>query len=200
MVPTDTSIQLQTILFLIIHVHTSHLRCRQTLTTSTPASTAGREAHIIDVVGTSHQENLQIVLHPAKHGTSAVAFLCTCSDIGIEHHTLIHARFNTKVEHGFLFTVINTTDTSQITFLIVSLNAFDDVGRQVLHGCLCIACHKLLTINHDFFHFLTVDGNFSVIRNLCARQSLHQLFHDRAFRSTESCCIIYKGICLQRNL
>ena len=195
MVPTDTGIQLQQVFLLVVEVETCHLRSRQTLSaTSEATASATREAHVIHIIGTQRNEDLQIRTLHTRKDSSTITMSCTCRQISIQHESLVHTPFDTEVEYGFLLTVINTTDTGEVTLLVVSLHPLHDRGGQVLHSGLGITSHKLLTINQDFLHLLTIDRHFTVIINLCTRQFTYQFLDDRALGGTIGRGVIYKGI------
>ena len=109
MVPTHTTVYLQLVAIIIVQVQTRHLHGVQTLTTTTESATATTtwEAHIVGVVGIGHEEHLEVVLHHATEDTASITMLGTGCQIGINHDTLVHTRLNTKIEDGFLFTVLN---------------------------------------------------------------------------------------------
>ena len=170
MIPTDTTIQFQTVLLLIIQVDTSHLRSCQSLTTTTPTTTSiGGEAHIIDIIGTSHQKDFQIVFHPSSHSTTAITVVGTGCQVGVQHKTFVHAWLDAKIKHRLLFTIINTADTCQVALLVVGSHTFYDRGGQVLHSSLRIAYHEFLTIYLNLLDFLSIDGYLAIIVNLCTR-------------------------------
>ena len=120
--------------------------------------------------------------------------MCTSSKVSITEEALVHTRLDTEVKNHILLTVINTGHTRHIRFLVISPYLFNDRCREVLQSCLAITIHKLLTINLDFRHLLTIDFDFTILINLCTRQTLHEFFYNRTLRSTISSCIIYKGI------
>ena len=96
---------------------------------------------------------------------------------------MVHALLHTEVEHGFLFAIINTCHTRLVTLLIVCPHTFYNRGGQILHGCLGVTCHKLLTVNQYLFHLLAVDGDLTRVINLCTREATHEFFHYRSFWS-----------------
>ena len=200
MVPTDATIQGNQVCLLIVQVQTRHLSSCQTLTATTETATAATKAHIIHVVGTGHEECLEVILHQTTEDTAAITILGTCSQVGIEHDTFIHTCLDTKVEHGFLLTIVNTTDASQVALLVISSYALDNVCWQVLHGSFRIARHKLLTINLNLLYLFTVDGNLTVVINLSTRQTLYQFLYDRTLWCTVGRSIIYKGVGLDYHL
>ena len=201
MIPAYATVELQLGTF-VVQVQTRHLRSSQTLTAhaETSAATTAGESHVVGIVGISHQEDVHAVLHQTTEDTSGIAFLRTCSQVGIGHHTFVHASLDAEVEHRLLLTVVNTADTGQITLLVVGLDAVDDVRRQVLHGSLRVARHELLTVDQNLLHLLTIDLDGTVVAHLGTRQTTHQLLDDRTFWRTESSSIIYKGIGLQGHL
>ena len=200
MVPADATIQCDEVCLLVVHVYTHHLGSCQALSTTTEAATSTTKTHIVDVVGTCHQERLEVVLHDTTENTASIAVLRTCSQVGIDHDTLVHTCLDAEVEHGFFLTVIDTADTGQVTLLVVCAHALNNRGGQVLHGGLRITRHKLLTINLNFLHLLTVDGNLTVVIDLSTRQTLHQFLHNGALWCTVGRSIIYKGVGLHNHL
>ena len=126
--------------------------------------------------------------------------MSTCSKVCIAKETLVHTRLDTEVKNHIFLTVINTSHTSHIRFLVIRPYLFNNRCWEVLQSCLAITIHELLTINLDSRHLLTIDGNLTVFANLSTRQTLHELFNNRALWSTISSCIIYKGILFHNKL
>ena len=111
MVPTYATVQFQFVFLLVVHVHTDHLRCGQSLTAHAKATTTKAKSHVVDVVGTCHHHNGHILLHETIERAGRISATGTDTDIIICHETSVHTWFDTKVEHGLLFTIINTADT-----------------------------------------------------------------------------------------
>ena len=109
MVPAHASVYLQLIAIIVVQVQTRHLRGVQALTTSTESATAATtgETHIVSIVGIGHEEQLEVVLHHATKDTARITVFGTGCQVGINHDTLVHTGLNTKIEDGFLFTVLN---------------------------------------------------------------------------------------------
>ena len=202
MVPTYTTIERQTVFLLVVEVQARHLHGVQTLTATaeTTATTTAGEAHIVDVVGTGHQEDGHVILHHATEQTTGIAMLGTHTHVGIDHRTTVHTWLHTKVEHRLFFTVFDTADTRQVTLLIIGLNLVDNAGRQVLHSGLGVAGHELLTVDKDLLHLLTVNLDGTVVAHLRTGQTSHQFLYHRTFGRTESAGIINEGIGLHRHL
>ena len=202
MIPAYATVNGQLVFLLVVEVQTCHLRRVQTLatTTETTATTATGEAHVVGVVGIGHEEHLEVVLHHATEDTASITVFGTGCQVGINHDTLVHTGLNTKIEDGFLFTVLNTGNTSHIALLVVCLDVIDDVCGQILHGCLGIACHELLTVNKDFLHLLTINLNRTIVAHLGTGETTHQLFNNRAFGRTIGSGIINEGVLLDSDL
>ena len=203
MVPAHTTVNLQFVLLLIVQVQADHLVGSQALTSGTESATASTttgEAHVIGVVGVGHEERLKVFLHDTTEDTACIAVLGTCSEVGIHHNTPVHTSLDAEVEHRLLLTVFNTRHTGEVALLVVGLDAVDNVRGQVLHSGLRIACHKLLTIDEDLLHLLTVDLNGTVVVDLCTRQTAHEFLNYRSLRRTEGIGIIDEGVGLERHL
>ena len=200
MVPTDAAVQCQFTSLLVVHVHTDHLRSSQSLTTHAETAATAAKAHVVNVVCTGHHHHSHILLHQAIERTTRISATCTDTNIIVSHEASVHTWLNTEVKHSLLFAVLNTTDTGQITLLVVGLDTVDNVRRQVLHGRLRITSHKLLTINEDFLHFLTIDLDTTVVADLSTRKSLNQFLDHRTFWGTEGSSVVDEGVCLQRYL
>ena len=120
--------------------------------------------------------------------------------VGVGEQSLVHAGFQSEVEHGLLVAVIDTRNASEVALLVISLDTVDDVGGKVLHCCLGVAHHEFLSVHFYLLNFLAVDGYLAVVAHLCARQTLHKFFDGGAFGCAERRGIIYKGVFLERNL
>ena len=169
MVPTDATIELQAVLLFVVEVDARHLRSRQALSACSPATATVGESHVVDVIGIAHKEEFHVVLHPSSEDAAAIAVACTCSQVGIQHDTFVHALLNAKVEHRLFLAVIHATDACLVALFVVGLDTFYDARRQVLQRRLRVTGHKLLAVDHDLLHLLAVDGDFAVIVNLCTR-------------------------------
>ena len=126
MVPTDTTINSDNVLLLIVQVQTNHLSSGKSLTATTETATATTEAHIVDVVGTGHQEGFEVIFHHTTEDTAAITVLSTGCQVCIDHDSFIHARLDTKVEDSLFFAIVNTTDTGQVTLLVVGTYTLND--------------------------------------------------------------------------
>ena len=200
MVPTDTTINSDNVLLLIVQVQTNHLSSGKSLTATTETATATTEAHIVDVVGTGHQEGFEVIFHHTTEDTAAITVLSTGCQVCIDHDTFVHTCLDAEVENRFLFTIINTADTRQITLLVVGTYTLDDRGGQILHGSLCITGHELLAIHHNLLNLFTIDGYLTVVINLGSWKALHQFLNNGTLGCTISRGIIYKGVCLDNDL
>ena len=142
----------------------------------TPSATTASswEAHIVNIVGAGKEHHLQIVLHHGTHTSARVAALGTYAEIDVGHNALVHTWFDAEVEHRLFLTVLDSADTGKVTLLVISLDTVDDVGGQVLQGCLRITRHELLTIDENLLNFLSVDLDGSVVADLCTWEALHE--------------------------
>ena len=199
MIPAKRCIKFDFILLLIIIVSCQHLACIQTIaaTEATPWSTA-TEATVAGIVRIAKKHKPVITVEISAHTSGTIPVFITYTEVDIRHQTLIHTFLHIEVEHGLFLTIINTRHLREITFLIVSLDLINNTGWQVLEGSLGISGHKLLTVNEDFLHLLTIDFDGTVIAHLSTRQTFHKLFYHRTFWSTVGSRIIYEGILLER--
>ena len=202
MVPAHTTIQPQLIGLLVVDIDTCHLHGSQSLTSHAETSTSSttREAHIVGVIGIGHHHQVQAVTHQATEDTTCITMLRTSSQVGVQHESLVHTRFNAEVEDGLLLTILNTRYTSKVTLSVVGLDTIDDIGRQVFQGRLGVARHELFAFHKDLLHFLTINLNRTVVTDLSTRQSFYQFLNHRSLWSTEGIGIIDKGIGLQCHL
>ncbi|EJW92261.1 hypothetical protein EVA_19628 [gut metagenome] len=116
--------------------------------------------------------------------TPHIPIFCTTSQIDIPKDTLVHTFLYFQIKHRLLFTVINTGNTCQVRFFIVSFKFVNHIHRQILQPSLHISAKELLAIHHQFFNFLTIDFHISIIIYLGTRQFLHQFFQHSPFRRT----------------
>ena len=197
MVPTDATIELE-LCTLVVKIQTSHLGSSEALASAPTASTATTwESHIICIICIGHQKHLGRTIHDTTKDTARITILGTNGKVGIGHNALVHTLLDTEVEHGFFLAILDTRNTGQIALLIVSLNAVDNIGRQVLDSGLGIASHELLTIYKNLLNLFTINLDSTVVAHLGTWQTLNQLLDNRALGSTECSCIIYKGVGLE---
>ena len=97
--------------------------------------------------------------------TGRITVFGTQSTIEVTYPTLVHTFLYSQVKHCFFFTIIDTSNTSIIRLTIVSTNLINHIHRQVLQTSLDITTKELLTIDHQFLDFLTVDLHITVIVN-----------------------------------
>ena len=121
----------------------------------------------------------------------------SCGEIDIGHNTFVHTTLDTKVEHRFFLTVLNTADSRKVALLVISLDALDDVRRQVLEGSLRVARHKFLAIDEDFLDLFTINLDGTVVTHLGTRQTLDEFLYNRAFGCTKRARVIHKGVSLK---
>ena len=198
MIPTHATIELE-LGALVVKVYTCHLGSCEALASTTPtASTATTwESHIICIVRVGHQENLGGIIHDTTESTARITVLGTHGEIDIGHDTLVHTLLDTEVEHSLFLTILDTRNTGKVALAIVSLDAVDDVCRQILDGGLGVTCHELLTIYQNLLNLFTINFDSTVVANLSTWQTLNQLLNNRALWCTECSCIIYKGVGLK---
>ena len=200
MIPTHRAIHRNQVGLLIVHVDTTHLRRVQASIAATEATaTTTAEATVTSIVGVAKGTYGHHIIIVHSHQTSRIAVLRTDTYIVICHEALIHAFLHSEVEGGFLVTIVDTRDTAQVALLIVNLDALDDRCRQVLHGRLRIAGHKLLTTHLHFLHLFSVDGDLTVVVDLCTGNTLHQFLSHRAFRHAIGSRIIDECVFLQHH-
>ena len=188
MIPTHRAIHRNQVGLLVVHVDTTHLRRVQASIAATEtAATTTAESTVTSIVGVAKGTYSHHIIIVHSHQTCRIAVLRTDTNVIISHETFIHAFLHSEVESGFLITIVDTRDTAQVALLVIHLDALDDRSRQVLHGRLRIAGHKLLTTHLHFLHLFSVDGDLTVVVDLCTRNTLHQFLCHRAFRHTIGC-------------
>ena len=186
MVPPDASIPLKLVGILVVELQTEHLggvaAIGVTAHSTTTATAATVESLVVDVVGTSHEHDAVLVLEEGAHATLGITLLRTDAEVDIPEEAPVHACLEAEVEHGLLIAVVDAGDAGQVAPLVVGLDAVDDRGGQVLQGSLGVTSHELLAVDLDFLHLLTIDGDFSIVIYLCAREFPHQFLDHRTFR------------------
>ena len=202
MVPAHTTVKLQTVFLLVVDIDTDHFAGIEALALTAPAATttSTREAHVVDIVSSREEHHLHIVLHHSTHATTSIAMLGTDSQIDIGHKTMVHTFLNTEVEHRLLLTILNTRDTGEVALLVVGTDALNDVRGQVLQGRLCIAGHKLLTIDENLLDLLAIDLDGSIVADLSTRETLDKFLDHRSLGRAIRARVIHKGISLERHL
>ena len=120
--------------------------------------------------------------------------LGTARQVEIGHIAVVHTFLDGEVEHGLLLAIVDASDTSLVTLLVVELQILDNAHRDVLQRRLHIAEHELLTVEQYLLHFLAVDGNVTVLVDLCPWNTLDEFLYSRAFRGTKGLWIIHDGV------
>ena len=167
--------------------------------TSTKASAAtATHAHVIGVVGVEHTHYTIVVTHVHTKQTARIAVLSTLAQVNIHHRTTVHAGTDTEVEHCLLVTIIDTSNTGQVTLFVIRAYLFYNRGRQVLQCCLGIT--KLLTIHLNLRHGLTINLNIAVVVEFSAWHTLYQFLNNRTLRGAIGISIKDQGITLRLNL
>ena len=200
MVPPDGGVPFQFGIFKV-EVQAAHLVGRQS-TASTEASTAATagKSHVVGVVGVHHSHQCPFLSEYGAHDSFGIAVLGSHAEVHVGKGSLVHAGLDAEVEHRFLVAVVDAGDAGQVALLVVGLDVVDDGCRQVFHGRLGVAGHKLLAVEQDFLHLLAVDGDFAVVVDLCARQLLHQFLNHRALGGAVGGGVIDEGVFLQGHL
>ena len=201
MVPAHRSVPRQCRSVVVVEVGAKHLRRVQSVLAASPrTASAAVRSHIVGVVERSEAHDTYFVLEGSTHKTLRVAVLGAVCKVGIGKHTTVHTLLQTEVEHRLFVAVVNARNLCKVALLVVSLNLVDNACRQILHGSLGVAHHKLLAVHLNLLNLLAVDRNLAVVVNLCAGQTLHQLLNGRAFGCAERRGVIHKCILLKHNL
>ena len=168
MVPSHATVELQLVLYLIVHVESHHLRGIQSVACATESSAASTawESHVVGVVGIEESHHSHLVVEHGSHGSRRISVFRSHSSINIREHTLVHTPLDTEVEHSLLLTIVYSRHSRQVALLVVCLHLLNHGCRQVFHSSLGVAGHEFLTVNEYFLHLLAVDGNLSVVTNL----------------------------------
>ncbi len=160
---------------------------------ATAAATA--EAHVVGIVGVGHAHQAVVATHEHAEQAGRVAVLGANAEVGVSHRATVHALTQAEIDDRLLVAVVNAGDTSQVALLVVGANALHNVGGQVLHSRSGVA--KLFAVDFDLRHRLTIDLDVAVVVDLSAGQTLHQLFHNRAFGGLKGIGIIYNCVALR---
>ena len=199
MVPSDATVDFDDVFLLIVDICSAHLRGVESIAVSAEAATSAK-SHVVDVVGVAHDEDTCLLVKQSAEESLGIPLFGTYTEIDVGYGALAHTRLGTEVEHRLLITVVDTRDPCQVTLLVVSFHLVDDACRDVFHGRLGVAGHKLLTVEHDLLHFLAIDGDLAIVVDLCAGQSLDEFLDGGALRSTVGGTVVYKGVLLERHL
>ena len=201
MVPANGAVNLQEVSLLIVDVYAYHLRRIQSrIATAKTTHATSAETTVACVVGIAEGANGQDVVVIHSHQTSSITVVRSDGHVVVGHIAVVHALLHREVERGFFVAVVNASDAAQVTLLVVYLDALDNRRRQILHGSLRIASHKFLTTHLHLFHFLSVDGDFAVVVDLCTRDALHQFLGHRAFWHAVGRRVVNERILFQHNL
>ena len=203
MVPVYAGLCDELVGLLVVVVHHTCLAGVQASTGHTHATAEASAAsaahtHVVGIVGIGHSHYAMVAFHNHAEQAGGVAVLGADTQVDIGHCTTIHSGTKSEVEHRRLVTVVNTGDTCQVALLIVCSDSFDDVGGQVLQGCLHIS--KVFLVDLDLLHLLTVDGDVTVVIDLGSRQTLHQLLHHRTLGSAEGIGVVNQRVALRLHL
>ena len=164
-----------------------------------PTATSGKTA-VICVVGLCKKHQTLLVVEPCTHHALGIAVVRSGSEVNIGKHTFVHTRFDAKIKHGLLLTIIYARHPGEITALVVGFDFIHNGGGQVFQSRLGVSHHKLLAVDKYLLHLLTIDFNGPVVVYLCTGKPLYQLFYRRTFGSAEGCRVINKGIFLEHHL
>ena len=126
--------------------------------------------------------------------------LGAATQVEVGHVATVHTFLNREVEHGFFLTILDSGDTRLIALLIVELHVLDDAHGDILQRRLYIAQHKLLTIQQNLFHLLTVDGDVAIFINFGTWNALNQLFDRRTLGGAVGFGVIQDGVLLHNHL
>ena len=200
MVPACAAIDFDLVFFLVVDVQSRHLRGIETITSAAKATATSTEAHVVDIVGVAHTEDLQVAAHVSAKGAAAVAVFCTHASIDVGHEPFVHARFDAEVEHGLLIPVVNAGDTGQVALLVISLHLINNGSRDVLHGRLRVSGHELFAVDKNLLYLFAVDRDLSIIVDLCTGQSLDELLDGGAFGGAVRAGVVDEGVFFQYDL
>ena len=126
--------------------------------------------------------------------TSIFTLSITYTGIHITNPSLVHPFLNGKVEYGFFFTIINTSNTGIVRLTVISANLFHHIGRQVLQTGLYITAKEFLTIHQQLGNGLTIQLHITIIIHFCTWNLTYQFFQCSTFGSTISRCIVTQSI------
>ena len=121
--------------------------------------------------------------------------MTTIGHVEVRHPRLVQFALGRDVEHGSLFTVVDTRLFGVIALLVVSLNLAHEFGGQVLHSRFGIALEEVLTIDQELLHGLTIPLNRTIIAYFDAWQLLNERLQGRTCwhavgRSWEHRCVV----------
>ena len=187
MIPAHAEVDFQFIVIIIVEVGAQHLTCVKT--TTVPPS-----GILFFIIKVAQQYKARFIGKAAGHASRCIAVLGTCSQVEIGHVATVHTFLNREVEHSLLLTIVDTSDTRLVALLVVELHILYDVYRDILQRSLNIAKHKLLTINKNLLHFLTINGDVSVFIDLGTRNTLDEFLDRRALGGAIGLRIVHKSV------
>ena len=144
-------------------IHTGILVGHETAVAAPTSMEPAGEPAVVHIVGTSKQRQPQPVGKAVHHETTRIAVFRTVSEIYIRQPAFLHFRLHREVNHRFFFPVIDTCHARVVALTVVCLDFLYHVGRQVLHRHLGVVIEEFLAVYHDSLHFLSVDGDGSVL-------------------------------------
>ena len=181
MVPVDAGLGNQQVGLLVVVVEHARLHGVQSAaahatSAAEATSAATSEAHVVGVVSIGHSHQAMVTPHLHAEESASIALFSTGGQVDVSHRTAVHAGTQTEVDDRLLVTVVDTSNTSQVTLLVVSPDALHNVGGQILQGGLSVA--ELLTVDAHLGDRLTINLDITVIVDLGTRQSLHQFLNN----------------------
>ena len=166
-VPTEVSVNLEFLSIVVVQVCSQHFTGVKT-TTVPPACV------LVLVVEVTNDHHACLVGETASHTARGVAVMSATCQIEVRHVTVIHAFLNGEVKHCFFIAVVDAGDSCLVTLLVVKFHVLDDIHRQVLQCRLCVAEHKLFTVEQNLFYLLSVDSDVAVLIDLRARHAFDE--------------------------
>ena len=193
MVPADATIDLEFLAIVVVEVGAEHLPTVQTAT----VPPAGILLLIVEVTG---HHDTGIIGKAGAHATRGIAVLRTACEVEIGHIATVHTFLDGEVEHRLLVAVLDTRDAGLVALLIIELHILDNRDGQILQRRLCVAEHKLLTIDKDFLHLLAINGDITVFIDLRTRHTLDQFLDGGALRCAVGVGVEDEGVFLDDHL
>ena len=192
-VPTEAEVHLQLVVVVVVQIGAEHLSGIQSATVP-PACV------LLFIVEIAKQDEASLVGETTGHSPRSIAVLRSSGKVEVSHVATVHALLDTEIEHGLFLTVLDASDACLVTLLVIEFQVLDNAYGNVLQGCLHIAEHELLTVEQDLLHLLAVDGDITILVDLCTGDALDELLYGRTLRCTESLGVVHDGVFADDNL
>ena len=200
---TSTHAQLFAILFfiaLITGIQCSSLCFTLAVAVAASSSSTSGKVAVVHVVSIAHEGVANGTERFHGRQTDAIAVVCTITHVGVGLYTVAGTALGGELQYEVVVAVIHSRHAAQVALLVVGLHLVYDVRRQILHHGIVVSRHEIAAIHLELPHLLAIDGDFSVVVNLSARQHLHQCLDDRAFRHTEGISVVDHSVVLDHHL